>query len=172
MGDINYVAGWIMEKTNAKILFVGDERCQISEHAICAAVLRLLSGQTKDETNSLKLSDILTQIKKIAGGNRIICRSGSMSIRETLAFIPHADLVIGPETGVLNAAAMLPVPKIVFLSHSSEKNLTRDWRNCTAFPSQGCPDSPCHRMHYSHDYCPQDEDTLASLCAAALNSAL
>ncbi|MGH8471426.1 MAG: glycosyltransferase family 9 protein, partial [Gammaproteobacteria bacterium] len=42
---------------------------------------------------------------------RVICKSGVWSIRESLAFLEVADCVVGPETGVLNAAGFLDVPK-------------------------------------------------------------
>jgi ADP-heptose:LPS heptosyltransferase len=60
---------------------------------------------------------------------RVKKKCGRWSIRETLAFVDQVDLVVGPETGVLNAASMLNVPKVTCLSHSSEENLTRDWVN-------------------------------------------
>jgi hypothetical protein len=73
--------------------------------------------------------------------DRVHERCGVWKIRETMAFLDQADLVIGPETGVLNAVACADVPKVCFLSHSSVKNLTRDWVNCTSLFSQDttCP---------------------------------
>ena len=97
--------------------------------------------------------------------SRVIRKSGVWSIRESLAFIEQADLIIGPETGVLNAAGMLPVPKIVTLSHSSVNNLTKHWINCTSLePKTSC--YPCHMMHYSFDNCRRDEVTGVAQCQA------
>jgi ADP-heptose:LPS heptosyltransferase/predicted SAM-dependent methyltransferase len=87
------------------------------------------------------------------GESRVVCRSGKWTIRQSLAFLEQCDLVIGPETGVLNAAALMPVPKIVFLSHSSHENLTRDWTNVTALEPQNTPCYPCHILHYSFASC-------------------
>lgn len=84
---------------------------------------------------------------------RVLCRSGKWQIREVLAFLEQCDLVIGPETGVLNAAAFMPVPKIVTLSHSTHENLTRDWLNVTALEPQNTPCYPCHKMHYGFETC-------------------
>lgn len=84
---------------------------------------------------------------------RIIRRAGQWSIRETLAFAQLADLVIGPETGVLSSVSMEKVPKIVFLSHSSHNNLTRDWLNTFALFSTITPCYPCHQLHYSWKNC-------------------
>lgn len=84
---------------------------------------------------------------------RIIRRSGVWSIRETLAMALQCDLVIGPETGVLNAVATEPMPKIVLLSHSSDENLTRDWTNTTALSSSITPCAPCHKMIHKWEQC-------------------
>ncbi len=94
--------------------------------------------------------------------SRIYCRSGVWSIRQSLAFLEQCDMVIGPETGVLNAAAVMPMPKIVTLSHSTHENLTRDWVNTTALEPQNTPCYPCHKMHYGFETCAEgfipDED--------------
>jgi len=103
---------------------------------------------------------------------RIIKTSGKWSIRETLSFSAQCDLIIGPETGVMNAAACEPVPKIVFLSHSTEENLTRDWTNTislygkgTKCAGRGSDEAPaCHMMHYGWDVCARDEETGTAQC--------
>jgi ADP-heptose:LPS heptosyltransferase/predicted SAM-dependent methyltransferase len=92
---------------------------------------------------------------------RIHKKCGVWKIRETLAFLEKSDMVVGPETGVLNAAAQLPIPKVVFLSHSTEENLTRDWTNThvlasahTKCPGRGDNEAPtCHQLHYNWDRC-------------------
>lgn len=84
---------------------------------------------------------------------RVLRRSGVWSIRESLAFLEQCDLVVGPETGVMNAAALMPMPKIVTLSHSTHENLTRDWVNVTALEPKDTPCYPCHRLHYSFENC-------------------
>ena len=103
---------------------------------------------------------------------RILKRSGVWTMRQTLAFLAVADLVIGPETGVLNAASCMSVRKIVFLSHSTAENLTRDWLNCTALassnttcPGRGANSAPaCHQLHYGWDHCKRDEETGTAQC--------
>jgi ADP-heptose:LPS heptosyltransferase len=89
-----------------------------------------------------------------------------------LAFIAQADMVIGPETGVLNAAANEPIPKILFLSHSTEENLSRDWTNTVSLYGIGtrCPgrDSDdikaCNLMHYGWDHCLKNEEHGVAQC--------
>lgn len=96
---------------------------------------------------------------------RVVCRSGKWSIRESMSFAEVADLVIGGETGLLNAAGFMETPKIVTLSHSTHENLTKHWRNTTALvPKTSC--HPCHRMHFSFDFCPRDEKTGVAQCQA------
>ena len=87
---------------------------------------------------------------------RVIGRSGKWSIRETLAFARHADVVVGPETGVLNSVGCIKsVAKVVMLSHSSEKNLATGWENTIALaPSRDdAPCYPCHKMHQDWSTC-------------------
>lgn len=102
---------------------------------------------------------------------RVTMTSGKWSIRQTLAFLDQCDLVIGPETGVLNAASCMPMAKVVFLSHSTEENLTRDWVNTTAIWSDNtvCPGREegvpaCHQMHYGWDHCKKDATTGTAQC--------
>ena len=86
---------------------------------------------------------------------RIHRKSGQMDIRKTLTLADEMDLVVGPETGVLNTVAFNEgVAKIIYLSHSSVNNLTRDWKNCHSLTPTGCECYPCHQMHYNADFCP------------------
>lgn len=95
---------------------------------------------------------------------RIKRKAGEWTIRETLAFLQTVDLVVGPETGVLNAAATLPMPKIMLLSHSSQENLTKHWTNTAALEPSMTPCYPCHRMHYNWNFCHQESRSHAALC--------
>jgi len=109
---------------------------------------------------------------------RVHSTCGKWTIRQSLSFISEANLVIGPETGVLNAAAMEEVPKIVFLSHSTEENLTRDWVNTTSLmgretkcKGRGNNEAPaCHQMHYDWSYCTKDEESGTAQCQVDITS--
>lgn len=94
--------------------------------------------------------------------------TGEWSIRQSIAFVQVADAVVGQETGVLNAVACEEVPKVVMLSHSTAQNLTRDWAKCVALSGEA-PCYPCHRIHYTHQHCPQDEVTKAAVCQAKIS---
>lgn len=92
---------------------------------------------------------------------RVHCLSGKWDIRKTLSFVQTADVVIGSETGVLNAVAQEAMPKVVFLSHSTVENLTRDWVDTHSLASvgthckgRGKDEAPaCHQMHYGWAKC-------------------
>lgn len=89
---------------------------------------------------------------------RVWQRSGEMTIRETLALARQCDVVVGPETGVLNAvSAEENVRKVVFLSHSSHENLTKHWVNTAVMEPVNTPCFPCHRMQYNWDWCHEAE---------------
>ena len=98
--------------------------------------------------------------------------SGKWSIRQSMAFAEVADLIIGTETGLLNAAGSMPVPKIVCLSHSSPEMLTKHWQNAIVLQQPegvGCPKSPCRMLHGGNNTdawlaCPQHEETGTALC--------
>ena len=105
---------------------------------------------------------------------RVLRRCGIWSIRETLTFCcKQAHLVIGPETGVLNAVGMEEVSKVCFLSHSTKENLTKHWINTIAIePPQSVPCYPCHTLHYSWEFCHEHEidgkGTGVALCQAMI----
>lgn len=104
---------------------------------------------------------------------RVSCLSGKLSIRETLALAQVADLVIGPETGVLNAVSFdEQVSKVILLSHSSPNNLTKHWTKTQALTPVDCACYPCHRLHYTDYFCDVDEQTAAARCAVNISPAV
>ena len=90
------------------------------------------------------------------------------SIREAIVLTKYANLVIGTETGLLNAASCFDTPKIVMLSHSTVENWTKYWTNTTAL-SANVSCQPCHILHYELNTCPVDAVTRAPICMAALD---
>jgi ADP-heptose:LPS heptosyltransferase len=89
---------------------------------------------------------------------QVIPTAGAWSLRKTFATIANvADLVVGPESMIVNVASCYDVPKIVFMSHSSPTNLTKYWTNCTSLEpdTAHAPCYPCHQLHYSLESCPQ-----------------
>ena len=96
--------------------------------------------------------------------------AGKWSIRESLTFGLISDCVVGPETGMLNGVCMEPMPKVVYLSHSSPDNLTKHWVNTTTLTAPvGSPACyPCHRLHPDWTFCNKDETAMAAACAVAI----
>jgi ADP-heptose:LPS heptosyltransferase len=102
--------------------------------------------------------------------------AGEWSIRQALTLAQVADCVVGPETGTMNAVAFEAMPKVIYLSHSSHTNLTRDWKNTTVLIPDGVkapcygtgPNAGCHRLHTDWTHCHQDRNTKAALCASAI----
>jgi ADP-heptose:LPS heptosyltransferase len=132
------IATVLRDYPTAKIVLIGDEACQ------------LLEAGWENEP-------------------RVICKSAKWGIRETLAFAEEADVVVGPETGVLNSVSMSPgVAKVILLSHSSEENLTKYWKNTFALTPKGLSCYPCHQMHYGKDYCQLDEETIYPKCTVVI----
>jgi predicted SAM-dependent methyltransferase/ADP-heptose:LPS heptosyltransferase len=104
---------------------------------------------------------------------RVICLSDQLTIRETLALAERSNLVIGPETGVLNAVGFSETPhKVLLLSHSSANNLSKYWQNVQALIPVDCDCHPCHRLHYGTEYCTIVEETGAALCAQNISPAV
>jgi len=87
---------------------------------------------------------------------QLLRRAGEWSIRESLISTKYADLVVGPETMMTNAAGCFSTPKIVLLSHSSRENLTKYFLNDYSLePNRAtAPCYPCHQLHYTKESCP------------------
>jgi ADP-heptose:LPS heptosyltransferase/predicted SAM-dependent methyltransferase len=101
---------------------------------------------------------------------RVICKSGVWGIRAALTFAQQADLVVGTETGLLNAVGLEEVPKVITLSHSSVENLTKHWKNTTSLEPRGMNCYPCHRLHYGFKYCFQDKETGCATCQVSITA--
>lgn len=126
------------------------------------------------DTHVVLVGDEACQILEVGWEKepRVHCKSGKWSIRESMAFAEVADLIIGTETGLLNAAGSMESPKIVTLSHSSPEMLTKHWKNAIALQQPqgvGCSKSPCRQLHGGNNTsawadCPMHEETGTALC--------
>lgn len=146
---IQIVCSWLLERSPCHIVLMADG----------------VTGKQLQE-------GILGAVQE-AGGDmaRIHGRAGAWGIRESLTFARAAHCVVGPETGILNAVGMEAVPKVIYLSHSTQENLTKHWANTIALEADvekvPCARA-CHRLHYSWDFCNQDPVSGAAACAAAI----
>ena len=144
----NIVAAWLLEKTDAHVVFAtGPDLADIE-----AAHIFALKKHGSDVT-------------------RIHPTAGDWNLRRALAFVEYADVVVGPETGIINAAAHLATRTVVMLSHSSRENLTKHWRNTIVLEADKArtPCSPCHRLHFDWSYCHAVEETGGALCASNIS---
>lgn len=100
----------------------------------------------------ISVGDAECSLIERAESNKYLPRSGRWHLRTTLNMTRFVDLVIGPETGILNAAGCFDTPKITMLSHSSHENLCKYWKNdfCIAPPKEEVFCHPCHVLHYIH----------------------
>lgn len=121
------IARTLMTRQNVKFILVGDHTS------------RFLSGGWEHE-------DRVIDAVNTTGWN----------IRQVMLFAQFCDVVIGPETGVLNCVAQnSDVAKVVMLSHSTAENLTKHWDFTIALqPSiEDVPCWPCHQLHYKWNTC-------------------
>ena len=108
---------------------------------------------------------------------RVHLRSGEWTIRESMAFAEACDVIIGTETGLLNAAGSMNAWKIITLSHSSKEMLTKHWTNTIALEQPkgiGCPKSHCRQLHGGGGIspwldCPKHEETGTALCQFSIH---
>lgn len=106
---------------------------------------------------------------------RVYCNSGKVAIRDSLTLAQLVDCVVGPETGILNAVGFQTNAKVLFLSHSSVENLSRDWINTTSLQAPFdwnnpvCHNQACHRLHYGSKFCVEDAATGAAACQVAIH---
>ena len=99
---------------------------------------------------------------------RVQCKSDKWKIRETLSAALECDMIIGPETGILNVVSYEPMPKGLILSHSSPCNIGGSWHNTEVFEPHNTECWPCHKLHFGFNTCTRDEATGAAACAASI----
>lgn len=135
-----------------------------------AAIARIFL--TNPDARIVFTGDHLSKILEKGWENekRVFRMCGEWNPRQSLTFACHgADLVIGPETGVLNAVAFTETPKIITMSHSSVENLTKDWKNCMPLVPHDCECYPCHQLNTNFSECPRDDVTGVAKCQASIS---
>lgn len=79
---------------------------------------------------------------------------GVWPLREVFCLTKHVDLVVGPESAIINAASCSDVEKICLLSHSTAENLTKYWTNVQVLEPEDVACYPCNMLHYTLESCP------------------
>lgn len=88
-------------------------------------------------------------------------------VRKTMIMTKYVDLVIGPDTGIMHAAGCFDTPKILLHSANSINNLSIYWKNTIDIMAHvKC--QPCHRLHYTTEYCELHPIIKTPLCMAAI----
>jgi ADP-heptose:LPS heptosyltransferase len=99
------------------------------------------------------------------GSPNVINKIGIWDIRQSMIMTKFMDLVVSPETGVLNASGAFDTPKIGLLTHSSKENLTKYFKNDYSIQSESnC--SPCHRLADTLEKCPLDNEYGLPICTS------
>jgi hypothetical protein len=92
-------------------------------------------------------------------------------VRRALATAQVCDLIITPDSGVAWAVASEPMPKIMLLSHASERNITYGWTNTVTLKAN--PElvkcHPCHRLHERIETCTPNETRTGALCISSIS---
>lgn len=88
-------------------------------------------------------TNLPNQVEAIPRDDRCHLINGKWGIRESIVATAVADLVIGPESFWVNAAAAFNTPKLIFFSHSHPENLAKYYKNCWAVVPM-CECSPCY----------------------------
>lgn len=110
---------------------------------------------------------------------KLIRKEGEWGLRESLIGSKYANLVVGPETMMTNAAGCFDTPKITLLSHSTHEALCKHWINdyCLEPNKELAPCYPCFQLHYSRESCPikqmlddTTQQVIAEAPACAMNS--
>ena len=98
----------------------------------------------------ISVGDAMAQLLERAPSAKYLPRCGQWTLRTSMLMTKYADLVIGPETGILNAAGCYDTPKIPLLSHSSHDNFCKYFKNDYCLAPEDVPCYPCHMLHYVH----------------------
>jgi len=93
--------------------------------------------------------------------------SSILSVRKSLALCKFSNLVIGPDTGIVNGAGCFDVPKICLLGQTSHNNIAKYWENDYSIQSPAkC--SPCYSIVYVREQCEVDPYTHGNVCMKEL----
>lgn len=92
--------------------------------------------------------------------------SGMWPVRKSMLMAKYADLVIGPDTGILNAAGCFGTDKILLLTGITPENIAKTWENVQVVTPRNVECYPCHRLIYTLDACPTIPGVNATACSA------
>jgi len=95
------------------------------------------------ESRHYIVSDVHFATSAMPADERIVHVGGQWNLRTALVMTRAADLVVGPESALVNAAGAWETPKIILYSHSAPENLGHHFAN--HYPIvPACDCSPCY----------------------------
>jgi ADP-heptose:LPS heptosyltransferase len=199
IGNVPYVPTFKFYPTEQEIRWRNEERSRMKKHGIEKFILWALAGSSRTHKIYPHSDAIWAHIVKYypgwgilavgdpscvelekkheaLGTPRLWLTSTRYSMRQVLLMLEIADVVVGPETGTMSAAAFYPMPKVLFLSHSTVENLSRDWVNTTSLyapkthcPGRGANEAPaCHKMLPTFEGCRRHEQSGVAQCATEI----
>lgn len=161
------VVAWLLERTPARIVLTGGPESVPVMVAVLQSLAKTKLGIPAEQSDEMEVGQLHSIVNEAYCGRNIKTKAPlirlnlapNLPLREVLSFAQLCDVVVGPETGLLNAVSFEErVRKVVFLSHSSPDNLTKHWRNTEALQPVGVSCWPCHRMHYDWTHCRQSKE--------------
>lgn len=197
IGDVPYEPTFKFYPTKEETQWRDQERARMRKHGIDKYILWALAGSSRTHKVYPHAPAIWEHVLKHYPGwgvmtvgdpscvdfekghdgkTRMWCTSSRYSMRQVLTMLETADVVVGPETGVMSAAAFYSMPKVVFLSHSTIENLTRDWLNTTSLwaprtrcTGRGNNEAPaCHKMLPTFEGCTRNPEFGVAQCAVEI----
>jgi len=101
---------------------------------------------------------------------RVLKRCGVWNTRQSMTFaMRQADVVVGPDTGIMQAVGLEDVPKVLILGHSTIEQVSKHWKNTVSIeppPSVEC--RGCLLLHYNFDDCHRGPQTGVALCQESI----
>jgi len=162
------VAGYDIKKAAPEIYLTEDEqkaiendKKELGRFAIwqlygSSDAKQLVNAPVWIEEISRRVPDVLHiivgnlkfDVNRLFGNGKVSHMGGKWSLRTSIGVLKYADLVIGPESAITNAAGAFDVPKIICYSGTREENLGGEFDNHHAF-YPNCERHPCYQISVS-----------------------
>lgn len=96
--------------------------------------------------------------------NRIFNLCGRTDLRQAMILTKYANLVIGPDTGLLHSAGCFDTPKIIMLGHCLKEHISKYFVNDYSIEAD-CDCAPCYKLiNNPAIQCPIDPMTTGTWC--------
>jgi ADP-heptose:LPS heptosyltransferase len=197
IANVPYVPSFKFYPTEAELRWRNEERARMKKAGIEKFILWALAGSSRTHKVYPHAAAIWQHVmhhypawgvvtvgdpscaeleKEHDSNARMWATTARWTMRQVLTMLEIADVVVGPETGTMSGAAFYPMPKVLFLSHSTVENLSRDWVNTTSLyaPSTHCPgrgenEAPaCHKMLPTFEGCRKNDQFGVAQCAVEI----